>query len=183
MDTKSLINYFLNLFNLRLFIPYPRPFQKYNLLDEKRKMVGVEIGVLGGENSLSLLKRSNIKKLYLVDPYKKYDQINFCNLQKEKKKAEKRLNKFKNIKWIFKDSMTASKEIPNDLDFVYIDGDHSYEYVKKDIEHYYSKIKKGGLLAGDDFPWRDVNKAVIEFVDKHKLELNAEKDDWWIVKK
>jgi hypothetical protein len=37
------------------------------------------------------------------------------------------------------------------LDFVYIDADHSYEIVKKDIKSWYPKVKIGGVIAGHDY--------------------------------
>ena len=36
------------------------------------------------------------------------------------------------------------------FDWVYIDGNHSYEFVKKDAMLYLPKVKIGGLLTGDD---------------------------------
>lgn len=36
------------------------------------------------------------------------------------------------------------------IDFLYIDGDHSYEGVKKDFEMYASLVRKGGIIAFDD---------------------------------
>ena len=62
----------------------------------------------------------------------------------------------------------------NYFDFVYIDGDHSYEFVKKDLEGFLPKIKKGGYLTVDDYAfWKivlgyGVKKAVDEFVRNHK---------------
>jgi len=56
------------------------------------------------------------------------------------------------------------------FDWVYIDGDHSYESVRNDLELWAPKIKPGGVLAGDDYTWRDeqenfpVRRAVQEFV-------------------
>lgn len=38
----------------------------------------------------------------------------------------------------------------NTLDFVHIDGDHSYESVRADILAWYPKLKSGGILAGHD---------------------------------
>lgn len=38
----------------------------------------------------------------------------------------------------------------NELDFLYIDGDHSYEGVKKDFEMYGPLIRKGGIIAFHD---------------------------------
>ena len=56
-----------------------------------------------------------------------------------------------------------------ELDFVYIDGNHRYEFVKADLETYAAKIRPGGFLAGDDYGvegwWHDgVTRAVDEFV-------------------
>ncbi|MDP3697256.1 MAG: class I SAM-dependent methyltransferase, partial [Candidatus Taylorbacteria bacterium] len=53
--------------------------------------------------------------------------------------------------------------IKEELDFVYIDGNHSYDYVKKDLELYWDKVKKGGALTGDDFNIKDIARAVFEF--------------------
>jgi hypothetical protein len=39
----------------------------------------------------------------------------------------------------------------NSLDFVFIDASHEYEDVKKDIQTWLPKIKKGGVLAGHDY--------------------------------
>jgi predicted O-methyltransferase YrrM len=38
----------------------------------------------------------------------------------------------------------------NQLDFLFIDGDHSYEGVKKDFEMYSSLVRKGGMIAFHD---------------------------------
>ena len=57
----------------------------------------------------------------------------------------------------------AQKYADNSLDFVFIDAAHDYESVKKDINAWYPKIKKEGILAGHDYTWCiDVKKAVDE---------------------
>jgi predicted O-methyltransferase YrrM len=52
------------------------------------------------------------------------------------------------------------------LDFVMIDAGHDYESVRADIEAYMKKVRKGGMIAGDDhshyFP--GVQRAVSELV-------------------
>lgn len=47
-------------------------------------------------------------------------------------------------------------------DFVFIDGDHSYESVTADIAAWRPKIKSGGVLAGHDLGLPDVERAVRE---------------------
>ena len=48
-------------------------------------------------------------------------------------------------------SLVASQIVRNDLAAVFLDGDHSYEAVKADIESWMPKIKPGGILAGHDY--------------------------------
>jgi predicted O-methyltransferase YrrM len=57
------------------------------------------------------------------------------------------------------------------LDFCFIDGSHEYEDVKKDIEAYLKKVKKGGILAGHDYDsiWAGVIKAVDEILGNVKI--------------
>ena len=50
------------------------------------------------------------------------------------------------------------------FDFVFIDADHSYESVKKDIEAWMPKVKKGGVLAGHDIHHPPVREAVTDCI-------------------
>jgi hypothetical protein len=64
----------------------------------------------------------------------------------------------------------------NYFDWIYIDGNHLYDYVKKDLEYYYPKVKVGGFITGDDYTeggwWKGgVKKAVDEFVNKGLVKL------------
>jgi hypothetical protein len=52
----------------------------------------------------------------------------------------------------------------NSVDFVFIDADHSYESVKKDIKNWLPKIKKNGIIAGHDFHAESVSSAVNELI-------------------
>jgi GT2 family glycosyltransferase/predicted O-methyltransferase YrrM len=64
------------------------------------------------------------------------------------------------------------------LDFVFIDAAHDYESVKKDINAWFPKIKKGGIIAGHDYAWSDdVKKAVNEFFDYNEI---YETEGCWI---
>ena len=83
-------------------------------------------------------------------------------------------------------SELAAKLYPNDsLDFVFIDGNHSYESVKLDIESWYPKVKSGGILAGHDYDtiWPGVTKAVKEFLLKTNYPLVVQSEFCWGIEK
>src|SRR5258708_21030191 len=47
-------------------------------------------------------------------------------------------------------------------DMIFIDGDHQYENVKRDIETWWKRLKPGGLLCGHDVQLRGVSEALAE---------------------
>lgn len=63
----------------------------------------------------------------------------------------------------------------NSLDFVCIDASHDYENVKADISAWMPKVKSGGLLVGDDFPYPGVAQAVRELCP----DFNSNIGWWW----
>jgi hypothetical protein len=57
-----------------------------------------------------------------------------------------------NVEIIVNLSVEAAKQFEDDyFDFVYIDATHSYEEVTKDLNAWYPKVRKGGMLAGHDY--------------------------------
>lgn len=155
-----------------------------------KDLIGAEIGVFQGFNALNILYYLPIKKLYLIDPYllyKEYLDINSPFAYFSKKAAKKRLAPYEDkIIHITKKSEDAANDVPDNLDFIYIDGNHSYEYVIRDIATYWYKVKKGGVIGGHDYynkgKAREVKKAVDEYVEKNKLKLHVDGIDWWVVK-
>ena len=59
------------------------------------------------------------------------------------------------------------------LDFVFIDAGHEYEEIKNDIINWGPKLKSGGILAGHDFHYPPVTKAVQELVPNFKVFGNS----------
>lgn len=55
------------------------------------------------------------------------------------------------------------------VDMIFIDGDHEYAEVKRDIELYRPLLEEGGLLCGHDYPWPGVWKAAKDLVPKHRF--------------
>lgn len=65
------------------------------------------------------------------------------------------------------------------IDFLFIDGDHSTEAVTRDIDIWFPKVKKGGVISGDDINWSSVKDAV---ESKFKGNYEALQDVWSVVK-
>jgi predicted O-methyltransferase YrrM len=158
--------------------------------------VGAEVGVFNGYYSEVLCKTIPDLKLYAVDSwevYKGYRDHKFTtSMQRAYDAAKKRLDPFSNCEIIKKFSMDAVKDFEDEsLDFVFIDGNHAYKYVKEDIEEWSKKVKKSGIVSGHDYYITNsgnvgVIQAVDEYVKKNNYKLNLTdwdktlpvKDDW-----
>ena len=127
----------------------------------KKDLVGVEVGVQRAQNAVSILKKLDIKKLYLVDSY---DTEIDENAEEIKAIAFKNMKKHKNIEFIIADSVEASASIPEQVDFVYIDGDHRFDYVMQDVIEWSKKVRPGGMVSGHDY-YRFRNAGVVPAVD------------------
>ena len=120
-------------------------------------IVGCEVGVFRGKHAVQMLTiMPNLKMLYLVDPYTMYEGYDgFENpstelLENAEQEAHRRLEPFKDrVTWIRE--RFDSRHIPKKLDFIYIDGQHTYEAVLHDIQHAKSLVKPGGIIAGHDY--------------------------------
>ena len=82
------------------------------------------------------------------------------------------------------DSSTYLKSLDDNFyDIIYIDGDHSYSGVKKDLTEGFKKIKNNGYIMGHDYEMNmskakthydfGVKKAVDEFCDQYKQKIIA----------
>lgn len=149
-----------------------------------KPIICIEIGTHRGESAEFLLKiNPNIEKLYCIDPYEKEFIIDGKPASIHFRKAKKRLSKF-NVRFILETSDDAVKHFKkNSIDYVYIDGLHTYEQVKKDIENYFPILKKGGIMAGNDIGKPRIAKVLFEFCNKKKQEPIIKEMDWMFIKK
>ena len=161
---------------------------------KSNQLIGAEIGVAYGVNAESILKFLNMQQLILIDPWERaIDNKSNDTNQKylfHKSRHETTLAKFSNnskVKIINEFSVEAAKMFDDHyFDFVYIDGDHSYEAVINDLYAYYPKLKKFGVLCGDDYGHPSglgVIEAVQEFSNEKQLLVNYREDNqFWMVK-
>lgn len=136
--------------------------------------LGAEIGVFDGYYSEILCKNIADLKLYSIDAWKTYTGYKDHKLQSSMNKAHtmaiRRLKPY-DCKIIKKFSIDAVNDFKDrSLDFVYIDGNHEYNYIKQDIEQWSEKVRKGGIVAGHDY--NEVAQAVNEYTENHKYILN-----------
>jgi predicted O-methyltransferase YrrM len=76
-------------------------------------------------------------------------------------------------------SVKAAKRYEDEsLDFVFIDADHSYESVLKDVATWYPKMKPGKMMAGHDIQQMEVKRAVVEYFGKLGKKVIRRKWSW-----
>ena len=159
-----------------------------------KNSICAEIGVYKGDFSQRILDKTNPKKLILIDAWDKsvmIDNSHVCNILQEDmeiiyKNVQRRFAK-KNVEIKRKKSIQALREYANNIfDWIYIDGSHEYNDVLDDLEMSLIKVKKGGLIVGDDYAnakgkWEnDVIRAVSFFTAKHNLPLKIMSDQYVI---
>lgn len=164
------------------------------VIRENNLRIGAEIGVAFGGHSEAILKNTNVEKLYGIDPYqhtKGYEDP--MNLSQEEfdelyNFTLNRLAPFgKRYEHILKSSNEAVNNVPDNLEFVYIDGDHSYQGVWQDLCAWFSKVMEGGIIGGHDYDHPShpgVKRAVDEFFRRFDWPVHLEGEGvWWVKKK
>ena len=169
-----------------------------------KNSIGVEIGCWKGRFSNQILKHVHPSELHLIDPWKYENDKRYRfalyggragnqkRLDKIYAKVQERLRTHHKSQQIYVHRTTSDEACslfePGSLDWVYIDGNHLYKYVKRDLENYWSKLKPGGFLAGDDYGiqgWWDhgVTYAVDEFIKNTECEVLLFKHTQWLLQK
>lgn len=73
------------------------------------------------------------------------------------------------VNWILADSKTMNWDRPVDL--LFIDGNHSYEGVKGDIENWVPHVVDDAVVLFHDYHMKGVKKAVDEFLEQNEYEI------------
>jgi len=148
------------------------------ILEKLKLKLGIEVGVQRGilaKKSLDLWPSCEEYKLVdlwgmedgYVEPggHEKKEQAGWLRQAKHRMKLLKRDTV---PEFFIMRSTEAAKQLKDDyFDYVYLDARHDYCAVMEDIEHYYPKLRAGGVLGGHDY------------IDaQYAIDRLGQKEDW-----
>jgi hypothetical protein len=150
----------------------------------------LEIGVFKGDFLDYIIKNCVIDSIDAVDLFEgeigsgDVDGNNFIwyDIGKSYLELSEKYKNNINIHLHKSDSSTyLQNQLDNTYDIIYIDADHSYDGVKKDLLNSFNKIKNGGYIMGHDYEMNmnkamtiynfGVKQAVDEFCDNYKQNI------------
>jgi hypothetical protein len=158
------------------------------IIDSREYEKCVEVGICKGNNSAWLLDNSKLNVLYGVENW------SVRNCKKCREETEERMAKYgRRFQWKVGASLDMADQFEdNSIDFLYIDGDHRYKDISKDIKKWYPKVRLGGFFGGHDYVVArkcGVIQAVDEFfesIDRQfsltNPELDEENISFWMIK-
>jgi len=170
-------------------------------LPEDGKLLVVEIGVFTGALSAELLRgRSNLTLVmvdswegqgaaYSVDSGDWHAELSQAAQDRYMQEALDRTQFATDRRVVLRKRsvVAAGTAQPASIDLVFIDGDHSYEGCRADIEAWVSRVKPGGWLSGHDydnpdFPDFGVKRAVDEFAKDRGLNVELDANLTWFIR-
>jgi len=161
-------------------------------LQDRNLRVGVEIGVAFGGHAESILMTTEVSTLYGVDPYLHlvgYDDP--MNLPQEEfeelfKFTLSRLSRFGDRYRHVRATSEEAAAMIGEIDFVYIDADHTYDGVWRDLRVWFPKVRRGGLVGGHDYDhpnFPGVKRAVDELLGHFGMQATHDGEGvWWAEK-
>lgn len=161
-----------------------------NKISPTKNLRLLEIGAYTGESTAIFCQ--HFKSVTTVDRFMNCTdrldgKIVFGSMARIYEAFLERMSSYDNYQLIKKTSDEAFKEmtdkpVPQCFDVVYIDGDHRYEQVKKDVVNYSILVRQGGFLAGHDYC--EDHEGVIRAVNESYGQPDAVfLDANWVVRK
>lgn len=132
----------------------------YSLIRITTPEIVIEIGTANGNSAIAIgqaLEDNGIGKLYAIDP----DEQELVTLAIKKAKLQKR------IEYVIDYSFNAIPSLHlNYVDFVFIDGNHSYENVVTDFNLVKNLIRPGGIIVFHDTIFHPGPRRLIQELQK-----------------
>ena len=178
---------------------FPLPENEYKRLKARRWIfdrvpkggVGAEIGVFRGHFSEMICEVLSPRRFYLVDPWtlqgERYSwggaYFNEGRLPTAvaRDQALMRVKAFAEVEPVLVEGFfpDCAAQIPEKLDFVYLDASHKYEPTLRELRALEPMVKPGGVIFGDDWwpnpkaPHHAVFRAVQDFISESDWEVRA----------
>lgn len=168
-------SYFLGFIDLLTYLSNKLPNQDYKM---------IEIGSYMGESTMLFASTGIFSSIYSIDPHD----------------GDEEFNELFNYDWNFViseynkntrffDCITHIKDFSynvynkfedGSIDFIYIDGNHSYESIKQDLQLYLPKLKSNGIISGHDYfegRWPETVTAINEMIGEPDVVFS---DSSWV---
>lgn len=173
------LKYIIEKYNLpetgRIEIPNVGRKDLALLFHELDFKTGVEIGVQQGIYSEILCQSNPQAKIYGVDKWEWYPTFAHyitSNTQLANYgRTKTRMAQYPNYKIIRGWSMDALKKFKDEsLDFVFIDGNHDYDFLINDLIGWSKKVRKGGIISGHDYR-RSANSKINSILARWDVKI------------
>lgn len=142
------------------------------LMGELQFNEGAEVGTCYGEFAEILCLGNPSLHLTCVDPWMEYHGSGKDRIENAYKIAVDRLSKY-NVTFCRKPSLDAAPDFKDgSLDFIYIDGDHLFDMVIRDIIAWVPKVRRDGLIMLHDYHSEcgaDVMTAINAYTHCHDI--------------
>lgn len=141
---------------------------------------GAEVGVARAHLSEFMLKTIPNLTLHSIDPWKEYYVKPQNKIDKSYNISVSKLSKYQNSRIVRKTSIEASHDFPDQcLDFIYIDGNHRFDWVVTDLIFWSRKVKIGGIVSGHDY-FKFYRSGVMEAVNVYTQQHHIR--PWYITR-
>lgn len=151
----------------------------------------LEIGTGGGDYADFLLKNNVPSTLDLLDTFNSLDFYyeNYVKIERFNNKThldyiKNKFKKYNNVNLLQGNSLNILPTITQQYDYIYIDADHTFDYVVKDLEYSSKILNNNGIIGLNDYSYKpkgtkgiphdyDVIPAVNQFLYNNK--------DWHVI--
>ncbi len=143
-------------------LPYPPKMWKFidqHFPDGLRHVA--EVGSWAGDWVCGLMENLVVDHLFCIDPW-----AGMRGADRARKVWCERTRPYRDrITAVYMKSLQGVKYVPDDLDLIFVDGNHRMAY--EDIEAWWPKLRSGGLMLMHDFNLLSVRRAVLKFFGKY----------------
>ncbi len=165
----------------------------------------MEIGVHTGDFSSQILRIVQPKALHCVDPWKYEDSEIYAAACYGRSVKDGQIGmdaRYLAVCTRFHDAIRTGQVVvhrgyssdvlakfpDNFFDWIYIDGNHLYAYIRSDLEISFKKVKPHGYITGDDYTdggwWQGgVKKAVDEFMQEQAVSVVLLRNGQFVLQK